>query len=70
MYVRRGELALAKRDYDEALRTSPKDEWSLYGRSIAEAGTGAAAASESDRAVLAAENPDFPEEAARYGIVP
>ena len=70
VHIRRADFAEAIRDYDEALQKEAKDDWSLYGRSIAESHIGAAAAAKTDRAVLAAVDPDFPTQAERYGVEP
>jgi tetratricopeptide (TPR) repeat protein/predicted aspartyl protease len=70
VFLRRGELDRAIRDYDESLKLNPRTAWSFYGRGLAEQRKGMKAQADADIAAAIALAPKLPEEAKLHGIAP
>ena len=68
--LRLGSLDKAIADYDAALGQRPRTGWSLYGRGLARIRKGLKAEGEADLAAAIAIQPNLPERAKHYGIVP
>lgn len=70
VWLQRGDWQKAASDYDAALATRPRLASSLYGRGIARARLGQAAASKADLAAAARIEPDIADIYAGYGLKP
>mgnify|MGYP006207638561 CR=1 FL=1 len=68
--LRRGEVALALADYDQALSLSPELATARYGRGLARLRLGRENEGRSDLAAARAAEPDVAEDFARYGLRP
>jgi hypothetical protein len=55
-------------DYDAALRSQPRNAWSLYMRSVVKRRTGDSSGAEADRKAALAIAPDVAKRAARIGL--
>ena len=66
--LRRGELLLARADYDAALIIAPRQAWSLYARSIVRKRMGDAVGAEADRAAAIALEPAVAGRAKKFGL--
>ncbi len=68
--LRLGEYEKSIADFDDSLKLSPEDSWSLYGRGIAKIRRRKAAEGEADLAAAAKLSPKVADEFARRGINP
>jgi tetratricopeptide (TPR) repeat protein len=68
VHLRLGHYDLAIADYTAALKDSPRQAWSLYGRGLAELRRGDKALGDADIKAAAAIAPDLPEQAKKLGI--
>lgn len=70
VYLRLGQYQLSIGDYDAALKSNPKQPWSLYGRGIDKLRLGRKSEAEADLAAAAALDPSMPDIAKGYGVTP
>jgi predicted aspartyl protease/tetratricopeptide (TPR) repeat protein len=70
VHLRRGEAALAEKDFDAALKVNPKTAWALYGRGLLEVKSGKTAEAKADLAAATALMPQIPARARRFGLTP
>jgi len=70
VYLRLGQYQMSIGDYDAALRSNPKQPWSLYGRGIDKLRLGRKSEGEADMAAAAALDPSLPDTAKGYGVTP
>ncbi len=68
--LRQGDCASAVSDYDAALVSLPKSEWSLYGRGVCQLRLGKTAQGNADIAAAKALHPEIEDRAKKLGIVP
>jgi tetratricopeptide (TPR) repeat protein/predicted aspartyl protease len=68
VYFRKGSFAAAISDYDAALKTNPRQVWSLFMRGLAKIALGQADAGKADQVAARAIEPDISDEVAAYGI--
>ena len=66
--LRLGDYDKAISDYDDSLKLSPKNAWSLYGRGMAKRKKGDTAGSQADLAAAKALRADIAEEFAKFGV--
>jgi len=67
-YLKLDRLDLARADFDTALRTDPKNAFSLYGRGIAKGLKGDRAGADADIAAAKQISPDVATDFERYGV--
>ena len=70
VYLRRGEFAKARADFDAALAQNDKQASSLYGRSLARARMGDAAGAKADLEASAKSDAQLAENMKRFGLAP
>jgi tetratricopeptide (TPR) repeat protein len=68
--LRRNELDKAIEDYNAALKLAPHDAWALYGRGLAWARKGAAAAAQTDLAAARTQLPGIEQEYRKLELTP
>jgi len=67
-YLKLDRLDLARADFDTALRTDPKNAFSLYGRGIAKGLKGDRSGADADIAAAKQISPDIAADFERYGV--